>query len=83
MDHGRDVPVFALIDVVGRPSIFCFLAVARPHAVMIQGLILTLMSIHVVNQRLEKGAREYQFMDGYKFVVAEVRLSMLLSLLSA
>lgn len=50
---------------------------------MIQGLILTLMSIHVVNQRLEKGAREYQFMDGYKFVVAEVRLSMLLSLLSA
>lgn len=44
-----------------------------------QGLILTLVSIHVVNQGLEKGLREFQFMDGYKFVVAEVRLLIQLS----
>jgi hypothetical protein len=34
---------------------------------------LTLVSIHVANQGLEKGVREVQFMDGYKFVVVEVR----------
>jgi hypothetical protein len=38
----------------------------------VQGVIVTAMSIHIVGQALEIGASEIQFMDSYKFVVAEV-----------
>jgi hypothetical protein len=41
--------------------------------VRVQGVIVTTMSIHIVSQALEKGASEIQFMDSYKFVVAEAR----------
>jgi hypothetical protein len=71
MDHGRDIPVFALFDLV-IPPFLIFSGVGSPSRSGAQGSILTLVSIHVANQGLEKGVREVQFMDGYKFVVVEV-----------
>lgn len=74
MDHERDHPILSLLDMVRVWIPFPCSPCSAHVCSHIQGVIITLVSMYILDQKLQEGegCKDVQFLDNFKHEVAEV-----------